>query len=299
MPSRRCNSTSHAPSASRRSSRSAPCPPSRAAWAWHGEPRARSQRLLRCCRGRGPAGLPARPPRRPGAALPHHELHGGTAPIRLPRPSALRPLVTLSPRLPPLRRRMGLSCARCSRTFDAGAPYLDLTLTSGVQQVVYSKQEWGGVEIFRCAGAGDASFAGPRQWPGGAGGCRGRGGEGGRGGVRGLALPCQGRCPRPTPASPTLPASRGRRRGPLALSCRVPPPLSPPKAWPAARRTRLPSHTHTFPPSLPRAGTRSSASCTSAAGARALPGLASRVQTGSLTWPWATLPLPGAASCWT
>jgi hypothetical protein len=56
---------------------------------------------------------------------------------------------------------MGLACSRCSRTFDADAGYLDLTLTSGVQQLVYQKKEWGGVEIFRWAPAG--SLAG---WPG-------------------------------------------------------------------------------------------------------------------------------------
>eukprot|EP00879_Flechtneria_rotunda_P025475 GHRR01027074.1.p1 GENE.GHRR01027074.1~~GHRR01027074.1.p1 ORF type:complete len:347 (+),score=95.89 GHRR01027074.1:669-1709(+) len=41
------------------------------------------------------------------------------------------------------------SCQRCARTFDAKSKYLDLTLTSGVQQQVYQQKMWQGTELFR------------------------------------------------------------------------------------------------------------------------------------------------------
>ncbi|GIM05522.1 hypothetical protein Vretimale_9987 [Volvox reticuliferus] len=56
---------------------------------------------------------------------------------------------------------MGLSCGRCQRTFPASPAYLDLTLTSGVQQKVYKQRSWGGTELFRNP---LVSFAYERGW---------------------------------------------------------------------------------------------------------------------------------------
>ncbi|GLC56003.1 hypothetical protein PLESTB_001054000 [Pleodorina starrii] len=55
----------------------------------------------------------------------------------------------------------GLSCGRCQRTFPSGPAYLDLTLTSGVQQKVYRQRSWGGTELFRNP---LVSFAYERGW---------------------------------------------------------------------------------------------------------------------------------------
>jgi ubiquinone/menaquinone biosynthesis C-methylase UbiE len=41
------------------------------------------------------------------------------------------------------------SCSRCGRSFDSKSNYLDLTLTSGVQQQVYQQKMWRGTELFR------------------------------------------------------------------------------------------------------------------------------------------------------
>jgi len=41
------------------------------------------------------------------------------------------------------------TCGRCKRTFTSKSQYLDLTLTSGVQQQVYSQKQWQGTELFR------------------------------------------------------------------------------------------------------------------------------------------------------
>lgn len=43
----------------------------------------------------------------------------------------------------------GLSCSCCQRTFDTDSNYVDLTLTSGVQQRVYEQKGWTGQELFR------------------------------------------------------------------------------------------------------------------------------------------------------
>ncbi|KAL6758835.1 S-adenosyl-L-methionine-dependent methyltransferase [Haematococcus lacustris] len=41
------------------------------------------------------------------------------------------------------------SCPRCRRTFSQQPDYLDLTLTSGLEPVVYNQKAWGGTELFR------------------------------------------------------------------------------------------------------------------------------------------------------
>jgi hypothetical protein len=43
----------------------------------------------------------------------------------------------------------GCRCGRCCRSFEAKGQYLDLTLTSGVQQQVYEQKMWQGTELFR------------------------------------------------------------------------------------------------------------------------------------------------------
>eukprot|EP00878_Enallax_costatus_P015619 GHUV01016361.1.p1 GENE.GHUV01016361.1~~GHUV01016361.1.p1 ORF type:complete len:367 (+),score=104.38 GHUV01016361.1:734-1834(+) len=40
-------------------------------------------------------------------------------------------------------------CGRCGRNFDSKSKYLDLTLTSGIQQQVYKQKMWQGTELFR------------------------------------------------------------------------------------------------------------------------------------------------------
>ncbi|MEW5309021.1 MAG: hypothetical protein WDW38_000934 [Sanguina aurantia] len=44
---------------------------------------------------------------------------------------------------------MGLTCGRCSRTFNADSRYVDLTLTSGIKQKAFQQKEWFGTELFR------------------------------------------------------------------------------------------------------------------------------------------------------
>eukprot|EP00878_Enallax_costatus_P039578 GHUV01045416.1.p2 GENE.GHUV01045416.1~~GHUV01045416.1.p2 ORF type:complete len:124 (-),score=20.41 GHUV01045416.1:13-384(-) len=43
-------------------------------------------------------------------------------------------------------------CGRCGRNFDSKSKYLDLTLTSGIQQQVYKQKMWQGTELFRYRG---------------------------------------------------------------------------------------------------------------------------------------------------
>jgi hypothetical protein len=54
-----------------------------------------------------------------------------------------------------------LACARCSRTFSQNDTYVDLTVSSGVEQDVYKQQSWGGTELFRSP---LISFAYERGW---------------------------------------------------------------------------------------------------------------------------------------
>lgn len=58
-------------------------------------------------------------------------------------------------------RPSGLSCPRCSRTFNASPDYVDLTLTSGLGVQEYEQKPWAGTEIFRSP---LVSFAYERGW---------------------------------------------------------------------------------------------------------------------------------------
>lgn len=59
------------------------------------------------------------------------------------------------------QRMMSLCCPRCQRSFNTDERYLDLTLTSGVQQQAYKQTSWAGTEIFRRP---QVSFAYERGW---------------------------------------------------------------------------------------------------------------------------------------
>lgn len=48
-----------------------------------------------------------------------------------------------------LCRTMGLTCGRCSRTFNADSRFVDLTLTSGIKKKAFQQKEWFGTELFR------------------------------------------------------------------------------------------------------------------------------------------------------
>ncbi|CAD7702389.1 unnamed protein product [Ostreobium quekettii] len=154
-------------------------------------------RALGAARGASPAAAPASPSRPPGPSAGQHRIQSQPA-ATSPRPQALAqlrtcaasPLATdrpdaVSEARPAASARLAcpicketefdsadlpsaggsLACTRCARTFDTGDDYIDLTLTSGVEQAAYRPRRRLGVWLFSTRLVGYLYERGWRQSP--------------------------------------------------------------------------------------------------------------------------------------